>query len=247
MLKRPAAGGSLASGGFGSMGASYGTRAMREDFQQEIATLGRLRHPNILLYLGACTHPQHMAIVTEFMPDGTLKDLIARRRLSVPEVLRVAVQIARGISYLHLSRPQMIHRDLKPANILVDRAGLNVKVADFGLATARTMVAGDDVAGTPAYMAPEVLRGERYDASADVFSFAVVLWEVATGALPFAGWALGKVINFTVSGQRLAVPASVAAPIRQTIEACWDQEPARRPRMPDLVRSLERMQKQFGA
>eukprot|EP00741_Cyanophora_paradoxa_P016637 tig00000198_g16066.t1 len=216
MLKRPSEDGSLASDGFGSIGGAraqaHETRAMREEFQQEVATLGRLRHPNILLYLGACTHPEHMAIVTEFMPDGSLKALIARRQLSIHQILR------------------MIHRDLKPANILVDRAGLNVKVADFGLATARTMV----------------LRGDQYGASVDVFSFGVILWEMATGAPPFAGWELGQVVNFTLSRQRLAVPPSVPGPIRSAIEACWHQDPSRRPRMPDLVRALEQMQKQFS-
>lgn len=94
----------------------------------------RLRHPNILLFMGAVTSPQHLCIVTEFLPRGSLFHVLQRNttRLDWKRRLHVAMDIARGMNYLHHCNPPIVHRDLKSPNLLVDK-NWTVKVGDFGL------------------------------------------------------------------------------------------------------------------
>eukprot|EP00897_Mesotaenium_endlicherianum_P003675 jgi/Mesen1/3335/ME000191S02471 len=107
---------------------------MLDDFKKEVAIMRRLRHPNVLLFMGATTSPAHMAIVTEFLPRGSLFRLIHRKTPGTtwPRKVRMALDIARGVNYLHKISPPIVHRDLKSSNLLVDR-NWTVKVGDFGL------------------------------------------------------------------------------------------------------------------
>lgn len=108
-----------------------------DDFAAEVAVISSLRHPNVLLFMAACTaSPTHLALVTELAPQGSLWDLIHRAGAAIPvaRVLDVALGIARGMAYLHSARPSpILHRDLKSGNVLLDGHG-TVKVSDFGLA-----------------------------------------------------------------------------------------------------------------
>jgi serine/threonine protein kinase len=99
----------------------------------------------------------------------------------------VLLSVARGMNYLHSRQPPILHLDQKSPNILIDDRW-RVKIADFGLSKmrARTYVSNSGGGGTPEWMAPEVLRSERYDEGADVYSFGVVMWEALTGVLPWS-------------------------------------------------------------
>ena len=94
----------------------------------------RLRHPNIVLFMGAVTRPPNLSILTEFLPRGSLYWLIHRPNLSIDEkrCLLMALDVAQGMNYLHSSNPVIVHRDLKSPNLLVDKNWV-VKVCDFGL------------------------------------------------------------------------------------------------------------------
>jgi serine/threonine protein kinase len=93
-----------------------------------------LRHPNIVLFMGACTEPGNFAIVTELLPGGSLHDLLHNPKVAISLLQKVKMlkDIALGMNWLHCSKPAIIHRDLKPTNVLVDEHW-NMKICDFGL------------------------------------------------------------------------------------------------------------------
>uniref|UniRef100_A0A0D3GVG8 Protein kinase domain-containing protein n=1 Tax=Oryza barthii TaxID=65489 RepID=A0A0D3GVG8_9ORYZ len=137
-----------------------------------------VNHENVLQFYGACTRPQKYCIVTEYMPGGNLYDFLHKQNnvLDLLTILRIAISISKGMNYLHQNN--IIHRDLKTANLLMGYHQV-VKIADFGVArqgnqegqmTAET--------GTYRWMAPEIINHKPYDNKADVFSFAIVLWEL---------------------------------------------------------------------
>ncbi|XP_008221196.1 PREDICTED: serine/threonine-protein kinase STY46-like isoform X3 [Prunus mume] len=157
---------------------------MRE-FTQEVYIMRKVRHKNVVQLIGACTKPPMLCIVTEFLSGGSMYDFVHKQTgaLSLQSLLRVAIDVSRGMNYLHQNN--IIHRDLKAANLLMDDNGV-VKVADFGIARVQAQ-SGVMTAetGTYRWMAPEVIEHKPYDHKADVFSFGVVLWELLTGKLPY--------------------------------------------------------------
>jgi serine/threonine protein kinase len=126
----------------------------------------RLRHPNVVLFMGAITRVPNLSIVTEFLPRGSLFRLIHRpnNQLDEKRRLRMALDVARGMNYLHNCTPVIVHRDLKSPNLLVDKNWV-VKVCDFGLSRMKnnTFLSSRSTAGTAEWMAPEVLRNEPSD------------------------------------------------------------------------------------
>ncbi|XP_052881883.1 uncharacterized protein LOC108476245 isoform X2 [Gossypium arboreum] len=153
-----------------------------------VSLMKRLRHPNVLLFMGAVTSPQRLCIVTEFLQRGSLFRLLQRNAAKLDRKRRVhmALDIARGMNYLHHCNPTIVHRDLKSSNLLVDK-NWTVKVGDFGLSRLKhaTFLTTKTGKGTPHWMAPEVLRNEPSDEKSDIYSFGVILWELATGKIPW--------------------------------------------------------------
>jgi guanylate cyclase len=105
------------------------------------------------------------------------------------------------MEYLHSLTPPIIHRDLKSHNILRDFQG-TYKICDFGLVCNKTIAAG-----TPAYMAPELLENKKYTKSVDSFAYAVLLWEIFSGEIPYRGLDIPEIRQRVVSGKRLAMPS----------------------------------------
>jgi len=199
------------------------------DFMKEAFILRQLRHPNVLQVLGASMDPP--CIVTEYMPRGNLFQLIHDTSIDLPwsVVRKIALDICKGMCYLHGCTPPLIHRDLKPHNLLVDE-NWRVKVCDFGLSkfvdTKHVMTA----CGTPAYAAPEVLRNSDYSMSADVYSFGIVLWELVTRDILYPNLPPFQII-FAVGTQksRPLIPNHLHKSIVLLIQECWDEDPNRRP------------------
>jgi len=175
-----------------------GDRKALERFEREARAASRLNHPNICTIHDINDNEGHPFIVMEKLEGESLKQLLQGKPLELERLLGIAIQVADALEALHAKG--IIHRDIKPGNIFITQSG-QVKVLDFGLAklTRGGVAAGEDtpyedsltmvgvIPGTALYMSPEQARGEELDSRSDVFSFGVVLYEMATGQKPFRG------------------------------------------------------------
>ncbi|UPY37357.1 serine/threonine-protein kinase [Sediminicoccus sp. KRV36] len=156
-------------------------------FKREAQAAGRLNHPNIVAVYDYGEDAERAWIAMELVKGGTLKQMLDRgERLPLAETLRVMEQMLAGLDYSH--KRGVVHRDIKPANLMLTAEG-QVKIADFGIARIEnsSMTQIGTVMGTPAYMAPEQLRGETVDARADIWAAGVLLYQLLTGEKPFEG------------------------------------------------------------
>ncbi|XP_031737776.1 serine/threonine-protein kinase STY17 isoform X1 [Cucumis sativus] len=213
---------------------------VRREFVQEIHIMRKLRHKNVVQFIGASTRPPSLFIVTEYMSGGSLHDFLHQQKgvLSFPSLLRVAVDVSKGMDYLH--QKNIIHRDLKAANLLMDEYGV-IKVADFGVARvlAQSGVMTAET-GTYRWMAPEVIEHKPYDHKADVYSFGIVLWELLTGQLPYNNLTpLQAAIGVVQKGLRPKIPRHAHPMIVDLLEKCWLQDPSLRPEFSEITRLLQ--------
>ncbi|CAN6584209.1 unnamed protein product [Malus baccata var. baccata] len=220
-----------------------------KDFLREVAIMKRVRHPNVVLFMGAVTKRPHLSIVTEYLPRGSLYRLIHRpasgELMDQRRRLRMALDVAKGINYLHCLNPPIVHWDLKSPNLLVDK-NWTAKVCDFGLSRfkANTFISSKSVAGTPEWMAPEFLRGEPSNEKSDVYSFGVILWELVTMEQPWNGLSPAQVVGAVAfQNRRLAIPANTPPVLASLMESCWADDPAQRPSFASIVESLKRLLK----
>jgi len=213
-----------------------------EEFKKEVKIMSSLRHPNLLLFMGACTKPGSMMMVVEIMDKGSVYELLhtkdLTRKLTFREKLSIAKGAAQGMSWLHGMNPAILHLDLKSANLLVDEHGV-VKVADFGLSQIKKDQMLERV-GSPLYMAPEMLRGEVYDAKADVFSFGICLWELLTEKDPYDNsiTKLNDLIDRVAhKHQRPVIPDNTEPRHKELLNKCWHQDPLQRPNFDEMLKS----------
>jgi serine/threonine protein kinase len=218
-------------------------------FRREVEVLASVDHETLLglrgyVPLGA----GHPAIVTDLMEGGSLQGVIdAERNKHIPprwdavQKLIVLYGIAIGMTILH--KNGIIHRDLKPANVLLNER-LEPKVADFGQSKfIDTVKATQQTAGrgTPAYMAPEMFTGEDYDVSVDVFAYAIIVYTVMTGNIPYEKAGIKTIAGLAqkvLGGYRPEIPASVDPSWRALIAQCWDNSPYARPKFSEICDHL---------
>jgi serine/threonine protein kinase len=194
--------------GAGGMGVVYAARDLK---LRRTVAMAQLSHPNVLAVYDVGELNGNVFLAMELVEGGTLTEWLREKKRSWREVLDVLLAAARGLSAAHAAG--LIHRDFKPDNVLVGKDG-RIRVTDFGLASAAAprqasgnrpwqpalSMSGTARAGSPAYMAPEQIRGEPADVRADVFSYCVTLYEALYGERPFAGDSLAELEAATSRG-----------------------------------------------
>ncbi|XP_010431224.1 PREDICTED: serine/threonine-protein kinase STY17-like [Camelina sativa] len=216
----------------------------KKKFQNEVLLLSKMRHANIVKFVGACIEPQ-LAIVTELMEGGTLQRFMwgSKSKPDLKKALTFALDISRAMEFLHSKG--IIHCDLKPTNLLVTGDHKHVKLADFGIAREENRDGMTCEAGTCKWMAPEVssreaLRVEEpkhYDHKADVYSFAIVFWELLNLQEPFCGVPNICVPQLVRHGERPSL-ANTPEEVIPILELCWAQDSGARPEFKEIRQLL---------
>ncbi len=250
-----------------------------EDFTHEVRMLASVRHPNLVLFIGVSVSEDHKFIVTEYMAGRSLSYALMKspeakkkRALqdgSTPHVvmsfqrkIEILIDVARGMSYMHGLEPKLIHRDLKLGNLLLDQHGM-CKICDFG--TSKSLSQQGEMTnnvGTLQYMAPEIILNESpYNERADVYSYAIVMWELFYERQAFTSVSdntntdSGNVmtLGFEVAKNRLrpAVPDLQSEEYQKYSRAekvyldammqYWQHEPLLRADFPTIIEQLEKI------
>ncbi|XP_028219897.1 serine/threonine-protein kinase STY46-like isoform X3 [Glycine soja] len=226
--------------------ADHVNSELQREFAQEVYIMRKVRHKNVVQFIGACTKPPGLCIVTEFMSGGSVYDYLHKQKgfFKFPTLLKVAIDVSKGMNYLH--QHNIIHRDLKAANLLMDE-NCTVKVADFGVARVKAQ-SGVMTAetGTYRWMAPEVIEHKPYDHKADVFSFGIVLWELLTGKLPYEYLTpLQAAIGVVQKGLRPTIPKNTHPKYVELLERSWQQDPTLRPDFSEIIEILQQLAKEI--
>ncbi|OMO59400.1 hypothetical protein CCACVL1_24852, partial [Corchorus capsularis] len=223
-------------------------------FKHELTLLEKVRHPNVVQFVGAVTQNIPMMIVSEYHPKGDLGNYLQKKgRLSLSKALRFALDIARGMNYLHECKPDpVIHCDLKPKNVLLDNGG-QLKVAGFGLfrlskiSPDKAKLAQTDAHVDPSnvYVAPEIYKNVIFDRSVDAYSYGIMLYEMIEGVVPFHPKPPEEAVKLMcIEGKRPPFKIksrSYPPELRELIEECWDQEPVVRPTFSEIIVRLDRI------
>ncbi|KAF3783364.1 Serine/threonine-protein kinase [Nymphaea thermarum] len=245
------------------------TAALRASFRQEVAVWHKLDHPNVTKFVGASMGTSELKIpsrsssingheaiparaccvVVEYLPGGTLKQFLIknrRRKLAYKIVIQLALDLARGLSYLHSRK--IVHRDVKTENMLLDTTR-TLKIADFGVARVEAQNPKDMTGetGTLGYMAPEVLNGQPYNRRCDVYSFGICLWEIYCCEMPYPYLTFAEVSSAVVrQNLRPEIPRCCPNSLANIMKKCWDANPEKRPDMDEVVRMLESLDTSKG-
>ena len=228
------------------------------EFQREAWIMSQIRHEKLVELVGLCNKP--LGMMMELIPLGDLyhvlyngeveryRETSAALHGSWHARLRVALDVAQGMRYLHSLSPPIIHRDLRSPNIFLHSTSLEAptlaKVGDFGL----SRLMGPVLAGgefNQNWLAPEVMKMEQYTEKIDVYSYGIILYELVSLVKPFAEYDhlfAGKPRNAfreaVIGGLRPSIPIDAAPEFAQLIQDCWQSAPERRPGFGDIVRRL---------
>jgi eukaryotic-like serine/threonine-protein kinase len=225
----------------------------RRRFQREAQLASSLNHPHILTVHDIGELDGRQYLVTELADGGTLRDWSRAAKRSWMEIVELVTGVADGVATAHDAG--ILHRDIKPENILLMKSGY-AKLSDFGLAKAQaspsaapgavteTQTRAGAILGTVGYMSPEQASGRPVDAPGDVFSFAIVLYELLAGRRPFDGATSLDVLHAIANRPAEPLPASIPESLRALVERGLRKNPADRATMKEFVREMRRLVRQ---
>ncbi|PRP88714.1 SH2 domain-containing protein [Planoprotostelium fungivorum] len=217
---------------------TFTTKKLDQDFANEVSTMVKLRHPNVVLFMGACIEPDSKLIVMEYMIGGSVGDLITKcnstgGQLAFELRIQFMRDCAKGMNWLHCSNPPILHLDLKLHNLLIDE---HYVTADFGLSQVKTNMNMKGMTGTAPYMAPEMISGS-FNEKSDVYSFGVMCWEIH-----FMDWAWvdadtsAQIHEAVQRGERPPMDTqAIGKKHHELISRCWDQDPKKRPSFSEIL------------
>jgi serine/threonine protein kinase len=217
-------------------------------FSREFEACCKLRHQcNVPVYgFSAATEGSEAALVTKYMESGSLADVLERVKAGNPPdfwthtgIAIIVVGIVHGLEFIHSKG--FVHRDVKPLNLLIDKDG-RCYVGDLGsvrLLECATRLSYDK--STVSYTAPELYYGD-YGSKVDVFSFALVLYEILVGRAVYADGTEERAMYLAATGVRAELPPEMSSDVKLLITQCWSDDPDGRPSFSDIRRDLERIE-----
>jgi WD40 repeat protein/TPR repeat protein len=228
--------------------------ASLEEFKREVSIMATLRNPYVVILYGACFDKPHYAIVMEYLPKGSLFDVLqSEEELTWSLRYHMGLDIAYGMAYLH--KQGIIHADLKSLNVLLDK-DYRAKISDFGMSKVKSSssaatLMGAASGGSTRWMAPELFNDEDEAAkstkASDVYSYGIVLWELGARKIPFEKKRNEAVSHLVVTGKREAVTPDTPPSMAKLIGRCWEQRAEQRPTMDEAVKVLRENQGEMTA
>ncbi|KAF9942050.1 hypothetical protein BGZ65_011690, partial [Modicella reniformis] len=213
------------------------------DIQREIATLSQLKNcdsQNITRYHGSFLNGTKLWIVMDYAAGGSIRSLLQTLKgIDEKCIAVIAREVLQALSYLH--KHGIIHRDIKAANILLTDEG-RVQLCDFGVAGQVTMnsLKRNSFVGTPYWMAPEVIReGQTYDYKADIWSFGITIYEIATGNPPFADQDPMRAVSLIPKSRPAQLEGDWSLAMKEFVAHCLHEEPNERPSAEDLLKTTK--------
>jgi len=221
-------------------------RELEKMFWKETSIMRKIRHPKIILFMGIAQTEDYYYIITEYMAKRSL-DLVLKDQsvyLDTRIRLRIAIDIAKGLNFLHTLNPPVLHRDLKTANCLCNDH-LEVKLADFGLAKLRDQNFSTNTIATVRYMAPEFIAKQVFGIKSDIFSFGMILWEIFSRKEPFEELNPTQALYAIAVGKRPEIPKDMPDELKDVVIRCWDQDPNMRPDCSQILQRLTEIKDKF--
>lgn len=223
------------------------TQRTVRDFQEEYPRLRIFSHQNVLPVIGACTQPPNLVVIGQYMPNGSLFNILHEGTgllVDQAQALKLAIDLAHGMAFLHSLDPLIQRFQLTSRHVLIDEdmtARINMGDAKFSFQEKGKSYA-------PAWSAPEALRKSPCEInvrSADMWSFAVLLWELQTREVPFAGLSNMEIgMKVSLERLRLPIPPGLSPHMTKLIRICMNEEPTKRPKFDMILPILQKMHAQ---
>jgi len=222
------------------------TARISRDFNEEFPKLRIFSHPNILPIIGACNAPVSLIVISQYMPRGSLFNLLhgaAGVVVDTSQAVRFALDIARGMAYLHSLEKILPTYNLNSHHVMIDddlTARINMGDAKFSFQEKGRIY-------QPEWIAPEALQrksSERNWEACDMWSFAICVWELATREIPFSNLIPMECgTKIALEGLRIKVPAGTSTHLTKLIQICMNEDPGKRPKFEMVIPILDKMKK----
>lgn len=214
------------------------------DFNDEFPRLRIFSHPNVLPVVGCCNHPPNLVVITQYLPHGSLYSLLHQETSIVVDTLQAlkfALDIARGMAFIHSLDKLVPHLYLSSKHIMID----DDLTARVSMADAKFSFQEKGKLYSPQWFSPEALQKKPKDLNvkaADMWSFAVTLWEMATREVPFADLSpMEAGMKIALEGLRVSVPPGISPHISKLVRICMNEDPGKRPSFDMIIPILEKM------